>query len=213
MRLCFTLAIGLLFWVSPTGATQSAPADLAARIQAHYLTVKDFTADFTLMHTSVLLPRGTTDRGQIKVKKPLRMRWTYATSDKQVFVSDGSQFYMYYPADKYVDVRPIPKGGEASTALLFIAGRADLTKDFLSSVPADQPDGEWHLSLRPKGQADFSTMTLEVARTTLALRGLVVTDDQGGSSRYRFANLKENQGLTDREFLFVPPRGVDVLRP
>jgi outer membrane lipoprotein carrier protein len=190
-----------------------APPDLAVRIQAHYLTVKDFTAEFTLTHTTPLLPRGSTDKGGLKVKKPLRMRWTYETSDKQQFVSDGSELYVYQPADKYVEVRPLPKGGGSSTALLFLAGQADLTKDFNTTVPAEQPAGEWRLVLRPKSHADFSTLTLEVARASFALRGLIAVDDeQGTSSRFRFANLKENQGLSDREFLFAIPKGVEVVR-
>jgi outer membrane lipoprotein carrier protein len=211
-----TIVIAALLTIAPqrTGAVQnSAPSDLAARIQAHYLAVKDFSADFTLTQTTLLLPRGSTDRGELKVKKPLRMRWTYATSDKQQFISDGSELYVYQPADKYVEVRPLPKGGGSSTALLFLAGQADLTKDFNTTVPPEQPAGEWRLLLRPKVQADFSTLTLEVARTSFALRGLItVDDDQGSSSRFRFANLKENQGLSDREFLFAIPKGVEVIR-
>src|SRR6187397_3029453 len=77
---------------APPSATQ-----LAALIQAHYARVNDFTADFTQTQSSPLLPKGRTDRGTVKIKKPLRMRWTYATSDKQEFVSDGLKSYFYEP--------------------------------------------------------------------------------------------------------------------
>jgi chaperone LolA len=216
MTLRRVLAFAAAWWlaVGSTAARQEkAPADLAARIQSHYLTVRDFSADFTLTQTTALLPKGSTDKGEVKVKKPLRMRWAYTTSQKQLFVSDGSQLYMYHPADKFVDVTPVPKDGGSSTALLFLAGQANLTRDFSPTVPAAQPATDlWRLTLKPRGQADFTTLTLDVARTTYALRGLTVVDDQGSSSQFQFTNLKENVGLKDAEFTFTPPRGVEVFR-
>ena len=201
--------------ISTMSAAQVAPtaSDLAARIQAHYARVSDFTADFTQTQSSPLLPKGRTDRGTVKIKKPLRMRWTYATSDKQEFVSDGTMLYFYVPADRRLDKSRLPKAGETSTALLFLAGRGDLTKDFVASAPGEQPPGEWRLVLRPVAgrQADFTTLTLEVARTSLEWRGLAIEDDQAGTmSRMRFTNLRENRNLADRDFAFVPPKGVEI---
>lgn len=184
---------------------------LAARVQAHYATVRDFTAVFTLTHSDPLMPKPVTDRGEVKVKKPDRMRWTYTTGDRQQFVSDGTMTYAYFPRDRYVERAAVPRENQASTAIQFLAGRGDITRDFTASLPADQPAGEWRLLLHPRTkQADFTSLTLEVDRTSLALRGLIATDDQGGTSAFRFAELRENRGLTDREFEFVMPRGVEV---
>jgi outer membrane lipoprotein carrier protein len=139
------------------------------------------------------------------------MPWTYQTSDKQEFVSDGTRLYSYFPRDKYVTTSPLPKGDEVSTALLFLAGRGDLTRDFTAAVPDEQPAGEWRLLLTPKSpQADFKTMTLDVDRATLALRGFTVVDEQGGVSRFRFLNLRENRGLGDGEFAFQIPKNVEI---
>jgi len=194
------------------GAAGQAPsaADLAARVQAHYAQVRDFTASFTLTQSSALLPRPTTERGSVKVKKPGRMRWLY-TADKKEFVADGSMLYSFFPRDRYVNVNPLPKGEDASTALLFLTGRGDLARDFTSTLDGDQPAGEWRLNLKPKAkQTDFTSLALEVERTTLALRGITVVDDQGGTSRFRFEGLKENVGLADRDFEFKIPPGVEV---
>jgi len=46
---------------------------------------------------------------------------------------------------------------------------------------------------------------------SLAIRGLVTVDAQGGKSSFTFTNLKENIGLADKEFAFTIPRGVDVV--
>jgi outer membrane lipoprotein carrier protein len=212
-RIITLLVVACVSSTPLTGTGQEAPdaGTLAARVQAHYVTVKDFTADFTLTQTSAMLPKPVEERGDVKIKKPSRMRWTYQTSSKQQFVSDGARLYSYFPQDRYVTTTALPKGNEVSTALLFLAGRGDLTRDFVASVPDQQPAGEWRLLLKPKApQADFRTLTLDVDRATLALRGFTVVDDQGAVSKFRFANLHENRGLTDKEFEFTIPKGVEL---
>jgi len=196
-------------------ASQAIPpaADLAARIQSHYDTVKDFTADFTLSHTSSLFPRAVTERGRVKIKKPGRMRWDYTTDQKQQFVSDGTTLYSYFPRDRYVVVQPIPRGDDVPTALLFLTGRGNLSRDFTPAVAATQPDGEWQVELTPKKrQAEYTKLRLDVDRASFTLRGMMVDDGQGGTSTYRFANLRENQRLTDKEFGFEIPKGVEIKR-
>jgi outer membrane lipoprotein carrier protein len=193
------------------GAQAPAAADLAARVQARYSTIRDFTADFTQRQTSPLLPKPVVERGEVKIKKPGRMRWVYVTGDRNQVISDGTTIYAYFPQDRHVSPTPMPKGEDASTALLFLAGQGHITRDFTATLPAEQPAGEWRLTLRPRTtDADFESLTLEVDRTSLAFRGLVVVDQQGGTSAFRFTNMRENRGLADAEFTFVIPRGVEV---
>ncbi len=189
------------------------PADqLARQLQNHYDQVKDFTAGFTQTFRGVALPQQTTERGQVMVKKPYRMRWTYTAPEKKELVVDGLQFWDFRPIDKVVLVRPLPKENEASTALLFLAGRGSLTGDFVVSLPATQPEGEWHLALVPKKpQQDFTSLVVQMDRKTMALRGLVKSDDTGIWT-YKFQNLKENVGLTDKQFTFTAPSGVEIIR-
>ena len=54
------------------GAEQAAPptaAVLAARVEAHYATVKDFTAEFRLTQKAPLSLKPTEERGDVKVMK------------------------------------------------------------------------------------------------------------------------------------------------
>ena len=193
------------------GAQTPAATDLAARVQARYNTIRDFTADFIQRQTSPLLPKPVVERGEVKIKKPGRMRWMYSTGDRNQVISDGTTIYAYFPRDRYVSPTPMPKGEEASTALLVLAGRGNLTRDFTATMPAEQPEDEWRLTLHPRTkEADFETLTLEVDRASLAFRGLVVVDPQGGTSAFRFTNMRENRGLADSEFTFAIPRGVEV---
>ncbi len=191
-------------------------ADLARQLQAHYSGVRDFAADFTQSYRGGVVRQTAQDRGQVRVKKPGRMWWDYKSSQKLQVVADGSQIYTYLPDDRKVYVTPLPKANEASSAMLFLTGRGDLLRDFTPSMGADQPDGAWRLDLAPKTpQADFTSLSLVVNRTTLSLQGLVTTDDSKGVTTYTFVNLKENVGLADADFVFSfskLPKDVEVIR-
>ncbi len=198
-----------------TSALQTAPSpdELAKRLQAHYDTVRDFTADFTHTYQGGTLHQTFNERGDVRVKKPGRMFWNYTSPDKKEFVSDGEKIYSYIKVDNVVYVTDLPSGTDASAAVLFLAGRGNLVRDFVAATPAVEPDNEWQLDLTPKTpQADFSTLSLVVDRTTLALRGMTSVDDLGGTSAFRFTNLRENVRLDDSVFTFKMPKGVEVRR-
>lgn len=186
---------------------------MARLLQAHYNTVRDFTADFTHQYRGGVLRQSLTERGRVRIKKPGRMHWSYTSPEKKEFVSDGSKMYSYIPVEKVVYVFDVPTGDEASTAMLFLSGLGDLVRDFRPSLPATQPVGLWRLDLTPKtAQAEFASLSLVVDPRTLGLRGLVSTDALEGVSSFTFRNLRENVGLPDNQFAFKIPRGVEVRR-
>jgi outer membrane lipoprotein carrier protein len=143
------------------------------------------------------------------------MRWDYAAPEEKRFVSDGVKMYSYIPEDKQVIVSSIPPDDQATTPTMFLAGKGNLARDFSSTFvdpPAGMPGGTKALRLVPKSpQRDYDWLILDVAPSTLALQGLVTADAQGGVSSFVFTNLKENTGLTDKEFAFKIPRGADVV--
>lgn len=194
------------------GQTPS-PSELAQALQKRYATIKDFRADFTHeVRGSVLRTIATTERGEIKVKKPGRVWMKYTAPQKKDFVADGTYVYTYIAADRSGTKGPMPVGDDISIAILFVAGRGDLVKDFRAAMPPMQPPDVWHLTLTPiKRQEDFATMTLVVDRKTLVLRGLTTIDHKGGTFVFAFTNIRENVGLKDSDFNFTFPRNTNVI--
>jgi len=162
-----------------------------------------------------VLRKRITERGHLLVKKPGRMRWEYTTPERKLFVSDGAKMYSYLPQDKQVIISSLPADDQATTPTLFLTGKGNLTRDFTPSLvdlPAGMPAGTRALKLIPKTrQRDYDWLILVIDPGTLAIRGLVTVDAQGGQSTFAFDNLKENVGLADKEFAFKIPRGVDVV--
>jgi len=193
------------------GTAPTAP-ELAARLQKRYESIRDFTADFTQTYGGVLQRKTATERGKVLVKKPNRVRFTYESPEKKIFVSDGTVFRSYYQEDRAGSEYPLPKENEASTALLFLAGRGNLVRDFTPGMAEGAPSTEWHLGLVPATkQADFDTLTLFVDRQSLALLGFQTVDAQG-TNTIRFTNLKENTAIPDSAFVFHFPAGTAISR-
>jgi outer membrane lipoprotein carrier protein len=194
-------------------AQPPAPTELAATLQRRYATIRDFRADFVqTVRSGVLKTIANSQRGDVRIKKPGRMRWTYQAPDRQVFVSDSVRMYFYLPADRTVHVSPMPTGSDISAAVLFLTGRGDLQRDFTATMPASHPDGEWHLMLTPRAaQDEFTSLTLAVDRESLVFKGFSWIDPGGTENTMRFSNLRENVGLKDSEFTFTIPEGARVM--
>jgi outer membrane lipoprotein carrier protein len=206
------LALLLLLPAVAGGQARPAASDTARALQQKYDRVKDFTADFTHTYEGGVLKKKSIERGVVQIKKPGRMRWEYAAPEKKLFVSDGRTIYSYIPADKQAIVTKMPDDDEAATAVLFLAGKGDLVRDF-DVAYADAPDpATIALRLNPrKKQRDYDWLIVTVDRTTLQLRGLTAADQQGGRSSFQFANFRENTGIADSAFIFKIPKGTDVI--
>ena len=202
---------GVVLSAAQGPATPSAP-EVAAALQRKYDSLRDFSADFTHTYEGGVLRKRVTERGTLMVKKPGKMRWNYTSPEEKVFVSDGRRIYLYVPADKQVTVSPVPEQDEATTAIMFLAGRGDLTRDFSVSYAPGGTADKYKLRLEPKQrERDYDWLELLVDKATLRIVTLHAGDRQGGQSAFLFTNFKENTGLSDKTFEFKIPRGVDVI--
>jgi len=210
----------LLFWMlvflsgaAAQDAERPSPAELAKSIQTRYARIHDFSADFVHTYEGGVLRRKAQERGAVLIKKPGKMRWTYREPERKVFVSDGQKLYAYIPSDRQVMVSKLPTGHEASTPALFLTGQGDLLRDFVVSYPhVGSTRDSYTLQFVPKShEPEYEVLLLTVDRKTLALKGLIAHDRQGGRSAFAFTNLKENIGISDKAFVFQMPKGVEIV--
>jgi outer membrane lipoprotein carrier protein len=179
----------------------------ARRVEARHLKARDMIARFTQSYRSGLLGREVVERGRLSLKRPGRMRWEYEEPEKKTFVSDGRRFYFYVPADQQVIVKE--QGDERSLPALLLAGG-----DILSHFAVSREEGAAglvRLRLTPKRDDPEVASAVLVVDAEARIRAIEIEDAQGSRSRFDFAGLRENVGLGDDVFAFVPPRGVDVV--
>lgn len=209
------LLLPVLLAVVPAVAlaqTRPSAIETARALQEKYDRVKDFTADFTHTYEGGVLKRKSVERGTVQIKKPGRMRWEYTTPEKKTFVADGVKVYSYIPADKQLIVSDVPKVDEATTAVLFLAGKGNLARDFNVSYAETAAPGAIALRLDPRQkQRDYDWLIVGIDRTTMQIRALTAADQQGGRSTFEFSNYRENTGINDNAFVFKIPKGTDVI--
>ena len=193
-----------------SGQATPTAQDVATSIQRKYDTIRDFSADFVHTHEGGVLKRKRVERGTLLVKKPGKMRWTYQAPDEKVFVSDGVRLIQYFPDENRAVVSEVPDDDQA--AVLFLAGRGNLTRDFnVSFGQGGDAAPTWTLRLEPrKPQPEYDWLEIAAARNTLVLQSLTVAEKQGSRSTFVFSNFKENPGLADKTFAFSIPRGAEV---
>jgi outer membrane lipoprotein carrier protein len=208
------LSAALVAFAVEPPAGQPPAADLARALQRKYEQVRDFSASFEHAYEGGVLRTRVTERGTVLVKKPGRMRWTYTTPERKVFVSDGRRFYSYLPEDRQVIVSPVAPADEAGSPALFLAGQGDLLRDFTPSAPevTGLTASQVALKLVPvRPQRDYDWIVLVLDRRSLQIERLITTDAQGGTSTFTFSDWRDNVGLPDKAFTFTVPRGVDVI--
>ncbi|MEQ1573028.1 MAG: outer membrane lipoprotein carrier protein LolA [Vicinamibacterales bacterium] len=207
----FALVLALSGGLVSAQTRPSAEA-LARSLQQRYQGVRDFSADFVHTYRGGALRTQTKEQGTVSVKKPGRMRFIYMAPEKKEFVSDGVKVYSYIPLDRQVIVTPVPTEDQATTPALFLAGKGDIGRDFTASYVESPVPGTLALKLIPRREEpQYEYLVIAVDPATLTWRALTTRDRQGGESTLIFTNLKENLGLSDKEFAFRIPRGVDVI--
>ena len=185
---------------------------LAKALQQRYQTIKDFSADFVHTYRGGALRTQTSERGTVKIKKPGKMRWLYTAPERKEFVSDGVKIYSHIPQDRQVLVSDMPAEGDVGTPALFLSGKGDIARDFTAALVQSPIPDSIGLKLTPKRpEAQYDYFIVATTQPGLQIRGLATHDRQGGDSVIAFMNLKENQGIPDKEFAFRIPKGADVI--
>ncbi|MGH9372797.1 MAG: outer membrane lipoprotein chaperone LolA [Vicinamibacterales bacterium] len=195
----------------PSAQITAPAAEVAAALQRKYDTIKDFSASFTQTYEGGVLRRKAVESGTVYIKKPGKMRWEYTRPQKKLFVSNGQTIYMYFPDDKQVMTNPVPEQDQATSAVMFLMGKGDVTRDFTVRYADGGSPDTYVLRLDPRSrQAEYDWLEIVADRNTLQIRSLTAGDAQGGRSTFAFTNFKENPGLADKMFQFTIPRGTEV---
>ena len=194
------------------GAQTERSADAVARgLQARYQGVQDFSADFVQSYRGGVLKTPSNSKGTVAVKKPGKMRWIYTSPERQEIVSDGRQTYWYVPEDKQVTVSDAGAADQGLPAL-FLSGKGDISRDFTPSFVKAPAADMLALKLVPRRpQPEYEYLVVALDPASLQLRMLTTRDRQGGESTLTLTNMKENRRLSDKDFVFTPPRGVKVI--
>jgi outer membrane lipoprotein carrier protein len=221
----FLVIIWLIFPVGVYGADGTEyPEDVADRLQARYDKIDSLTFNFTQSTSGEMSgrPRKASGRAAfVKLEGKSYMRWDYTSPDKQVLVSDGELFSMYFAKLEQMIISPA-ESLDADLTYAFFTGRGILKKDF-HIRPAEEgfqsESSEFNIiKLIPKtAQSQVQDIHLWVTPDSL-IRRINIRDHFGTITILNLSDIETNS-LTDKApkellsfFSFVPPEGTEIIR-
>lgn len=186
-------------------------ADAADALREFSREARSGRATFTQVVTSPDGARKRTSSGSFEFSRPNRFRFVYSKPYAQVIVGDGERVWLHDVDLQQVTVRAMDQALGATPAAL-LAG-AGLERDFvLRALPA--AEGLDWVQAEPRArQETIGFQSLKVGFRGRQLAALDMVDSFGQRSQISFTDLVLNMPAAADAFRFVPPPGVEVLRP
>ena len=180
------------------------------------------------------------EAGQAYFRRPGKMRWEYASPEKNLFLVDGKTAWFYVPEDHTVTRVPAKRSADWRTPLALLAGDMKVSRvcSRVEIAAQEKPVNPGdvvlacHLRGEPKAKAPDKSATenpgatnadaldedakntsvfLELSPDSGDLLRVLVRDQGGVSLDFRFTNWQFNSSIAASAFEFHPPAGVAIL--
>lgn len=179
-------------------------------------------ADFKQVVTSPSkagqVARSKTSSGQFAFVRPHQFRFDYQKPFVQAIVADGQTLWVYDADLQQVTAHKQAQSLGATPAALIATATdvATLQKAFHVQAQPDAEGLQWVLATPKNKEGTLSQVRvgLRVDAAQVVLEKLDISDAMGQRSVLTFERFENNPAkLNATSFQFVPPKGVDVIRP
>lgn len=185
--------------------------ELVKKVEARYADVTSMSASFVQTTRNELFGDETMS-GQLLVKRPAMMRWSFGEAGKtpeKLFVTDGKKMWIYTAEDAQVIVYE-DIAAQRSTADSLLTSMDKLSEQFDITVVSSGAEGH-QLALAPHEEAQFKKVELTLT-ADLTVEKVVITDTFDNVTELGFTEVKLNVAPSDDRFVFQVPSGVDVIQ-
>ncbi|MEO8379974.1 MAG: outer membrane lipoprotein chaperone LolA [Acidobacteriota bacterium] len=190
--------------IAATTTIQAAPIALDKAATA----MSGMEASFTHRFTAKGFKTSQVESGSVVFGALPRMRWSYATPEKKVFVFDGTMSWFYVPGDRQVTRGRVTEARKRELPFLMLGDPAARDRAF---VVKQQTRGQNVVTtLQPRDKSSMvRTVTVTLAPTNLIQR-IEYTDRDGNQTTFDFAGYHKRAATPDT-FTFMAPAGVKVI--
>jgi outer membrane lipoprotein carrier protein len=191
-------------------------------LEAFLKSTQSARSEFTQIVTTPPKPgqaaRVKKSTGTFAFLRPSRFRFDYQKPFAQTIVADGQTLWLYDADLEQVTARTQSQAlGSTPAALIATAANlASLEKDFVLQALPDADGLQWVLASPKNREGSLQSVRIGLKQedTHVGLSKLEILDALGQNSVLSFDRFSVNPaGLGAATFSFVPPKGVDVIRP
>ncbi|TKB06713.1 outer membrane lipoprotein carrier protein LolA [Desulforhopalus sp. IMCC35007] len=218
---CFMALSGHLVQASDT----EFPEDIAKRLQQRYDSMKSITFNFNQNTRGEITGKPKTGSGTaafLKGNSKSKMRWDYLAPKRQVLLSDGLHFFMYFEELRQMIISPA-SSLEKDLTYSFFSGKAQLQNDFYIRPADTELAGEENsttniiklIPIVPHSQVQ--DIHLWVSKDSLIHR-IHIQDHFGTITVLNLSNIHtdglegKGQAEIDTLFSFTPPEGTEIIQ-
>lgn len=199
---------------APSAPTTGLSAvEVAGKVQKAYESINSYEAEFTQTYQAKAFGVEKKEhKGTVTFVKPGKMRWDYTTPKGNLVVSDGTTLWSYTPAENQARKMAV-KDSQMPTALSFLMGKGDLTKDFVITLAAKQNmTGGYVLEAKPKVATNlYQSVLFYIDGATFHVRSVLIQDPQDNRNKFVFEKPKVNGKVEATVFTWTAPKGVTVV--
>ena len=150
--------------------------------------------------------RKHTEKGELYLRKPGRMRWEYSMPVGKLFGSDGKFAYSYFPDENKFDKMSLKGTEDMRAPLAFLLGKLQFEADFREFHAL--PDGpSTFVTALPKSDKLPYTEVTFLIDPNFTIRWLNVKGQDGSQLEWSFSAEKLNPPIAESLFKFTPPLG------
>ena len=211
--------------ISLASAAGEYPEDIAARLQKKYDQMRSLSFTFNQQSQGQISGRPRTGSGTAffyKTGKSSKMRWNYTSPDKQVLISDGKTFSMYFSELEQMIVTPADSL-ESDLTYTFFSGRGRIADKF-HILP---PDEEFMQDEMKAGQPQIIKLVPKEPQSQVQAIHLWVDDDSLirrieikdhfdtvtllTLSKIEIDTIDGSSSEVAKLFSFTPPEGTEII--
>jgi outer membrane lipoprotein carrier protein len=189
-------------------SVQSVYADGMSNVKAFYEQTKSVRANFHQVVTDRQGRKIQEVDGEMQLKRPNKFRWDYNKPYEQQIISDGRQVWLYDTDLAQVTVSTLDKSIGSSPAAL-LAGDANIDKSFKLTNAYRKDTLEWVSANPIDKESGFEKILMGFKDNKIQELSLI--DSFGHTTKIVFSEVEVIPTLEEKNFLFKPPKGVDVV--
>lgn len=193
----------------PLRSAGSSLATLLAGVDRRYNRAHTLSVDFTETY-SIAGRSHRPESGQLVLRKPGRMRWTYTDPAGKLFVSDGQTVYLYTAADNRVERSRLKASDDLRAPMAFLLGRLNLKNDFRSFEINPAPNGTYLIAEAKSDRLPYEKIHMLIGQD-LQIQELTIDGRDGSVLGFVFRNEKLNPPVPEAAFHFTIPAGAELV--
>lgn len=167
-------------------------------------------ASFTHRFTAKGFKTSQVESGSVVFGNLPKMRWSYTSPEKKVFVFDGANSWFYVPADRQVTQGRVSDSRKGELPFLLLGDAAARDKHFI--VKQQTRSGKVVTTLQPRNaKALVKSVTVTINPSTHLISRIEYTDREGNRTSFDFSGYHRRAASADT-FTFSVPAGVQVVR-